>query len=134
MSQSPNVPKPPVKTRTWCFTVNNWTESDLELLSAIPVTYIVHGKEVSASGTPHLQGYLTLRSPQRLSMMKKYHPKAHWEPARSVEASKRYCKKDGNFAETVHHPLTPAEETAVVRAELALLPRMNFPRIFPRPR
>lgn len=86
-------------SRTWCFTVNNWTEEDFLSIKSLPFSYLIIGKEVSKTGTPHLQGYVTLQSPSRLSGLKKINGRAHWEIARSVEASKRYCKKDHNYHE-----------------------------------
>lgn len=86
-------------SRTWCFTLNNWTEEDYLSLKNLSFSYLLIGKEVSSSGTPHLQGYVTLQKPSRLSALKKVNARAHWEVARSVEASKRYCKKDGDYKE-----------------------------------
>lgn len=50
----------PNRTRQVCFTLNNYTDDEFSALKiAYPVyfDYICFGKEVSASGTPHLQGY-----------------------------------------------------------------------------
>ena len=47
-----------------CFTLNNYTDNDVELLRCFYVEcckYLVCGKEVGESGTPHLQGFFTLK-------------------------------------------------------------------------
>jgi len=41
----------------------------------------------------HFQGAVQLRDQQRLSALKKWLPTAHWEPARKVEALKKYAMK-----------------------------------------
>ena len=49
----------------WCFTLNNYTADEVEAIERKSsdrelCTYIVYGKEVGESNTPHLQGYLEL--------------------------------------------------------------------------
>jgi len=84
----------------WCYTVNNWTETDYATFAAIDCKYQVIGKETGDSGTPHLQGYIVFQTNKRISALKKLHPTAHFEPAKGshIQASD-YCKKDGEFAE-----------------------------------
>jgi len=91
-------------SRTWCFTINNYTDEDKILLHQLPFCYLIYGHELSKTGTPHLQGYVTLQSASRLSGLHKRIPRAHWEQARSVEASKRYCMKDGNYRQFSSNP------------------------------
>lgn len=88
------------KSTRWCYTLNNYSSNDFPILHSFPTKYHIYGKEVSDSGTPHLQGFLILKSQSRLSAMKKLHPKAHWEVAKgtSTQASD-YCKKEGDFEE-----------------------------------
>ena len=72
------------KARNWVFTLNNYEDKDIERL-ANPyeqVKYIAYGKEIGESGTPHLQGYIILWEPQRLSFFKKQIPRAHMEVMR----------------------------------------------------
>jgi len=45
---------------------------------------MLYGKEKGASGTPHLQGYVTFKQQKRLSALKKLLPTAHWEPAKGT--------------------------------------------------
>ena len=56
---------PPTKQSTrYCFTLNNYTDNDIELVRSLYVDYcmyLVYGKEVGKCGTPHLQGFFTLK-------------------------------------------------------------------------
>lgn len=88
-----------VSTR-WCFTLNNYDEDSTTAISKWDTKYTVFGKELSASGTPHLQGFVIFKKSYRLSGTRKLLPTAHWEIAKgtSHEASD-YCKKDNDFVE-----------------------------------
>lgn len=89
-----------MSSKRWCFTINNYSDEDIGLLSGLECKYLVYGKEVGESGTPHLQGFCTFSGMKRLSAMKKIHPTAHWETAKGTsEQAAAYCKKDGNFFE-----------------------------------
>ena len=82
-----------------CFTLNNYTDHDIELLRkfyADYCKYLVYGKEVGESGTPHLQGFFTLKL--KLSMVGVH--KALGTSAIALLAAKgssaqasTYCKK-----------------------------------------
>lgn len=84
-------------SKSWSFTINNYTPDDEKLLNDLEVAYIVYGKEVGDSGTPHLQGFVTFRKTNRLAALKKIHPTAHWEPAKAADAAANYCMKDKNY-------------------------------------
>jgi hypothetical protein len=87
-------------TKNWCFTLNNYTPDDEVILSELPCEYLIYGREVGDSGTPHLQGYIQMAVRKRLPGMKKILAKAHWEPAKADQPSnKAYCSKDGDFVE-----------------------------------
>ncbi len=86
------------KYRGWCFTINNWNADDEAILATLgnkPSTvWLIYGKEIGESGTPHLQGYVYFRHQVRLSSLKKAHKTAHWEPAHGSHAAQAlYCKK-----------------------------------------
>lgn len=88
------------KASRWCFTINNYTEEEHELLKALECNYLVIGKEVGENGTPHLQGFVTFKGQKRLSAMKEINRRAHWEPAKGTsEQAANYCKKDGDYFE-----------------------------------
>lgn len=86
-------------SKTWVFTLNNYTDEDFESCKTWSYTRIIVGKEVGESGTPHLQGTVVFDGAKRMSALKKLLPKAHWEICRDIDASWTYCKKDGNFWE-----------------------------------
>lgn len=92
------------KSRGWCFTLNNYTQEDIEHLKSIPVEYIIFGKEKApTTGTPHLQGYVYFPTPR--VMPKKLIPRAHLEPQRGTpNQASDYCEKDGDFYESGTRP------------------------------
>lgn len=85
----------------WCFTLNNYTDSDIEKIKNYKNKYLIFGKEIGENGTPHLQGYIEFSTNHKLDRLKKHiSEKAHWEKRKgtAVEAS-TYCKKDGEYYE-----------------------------------
>lgn len=96
--------------RHWCFTLNNPTEADQELLDQAweqgKLEYLICGNEVGATGTPHVQGYMILKKQGRLSAVKKLLPRAHIEPTKGLpQQAADYCKKDGDFQERGELPV-----------------------------
>lgn len=100
----PRVGAPP-PSRYWCFTWNNfpadWRSSFEACRAGINNVKIVHlavGIEGLADGcTPHLQGYFSLTTNQRLSALKALWPSVHFEIKRgSVEEAVDYTTKEGN--------------------------------------
>ena len=91
--------------RRYCFTLNNWTDAEYANLASLlsqenVVSYGVVGKEIGEQGTPHLQGFVIFKSPQRLDAVRSLIPRAHLEVARATsEQASGYCKKDGDFVE-----------------------------------
>lgn len=103
--------KQSVRSNRVCFTLNNYTEEEITLLSAWitlhekDLMFAVVGKEKGESGTPHLQGFLHLKSAYlkakngTVSFWKQVPGllRAHFESARGTdEDSKKYCSKDGD--------------------------------------
>lgn len=90
--------------KNWCFTLNNYTSDDYhrltELVDNEECVYIIFGKEVGDSGTPHLQGFIAFSKRVYLTDVKKRISRtAHFELARLVPESIEYCKKDGDVFE-----------------------------------
>lgn len=84
-------------SKSFCFTINNWSESDINTLDNILCNYLIYGKEVGENGTPHLQGYVSFSKNYKLGGLKKIHSKAHWEVAKTRDEAINYCMKDGKF-------------------------------------
>lgn len=92
-------------SRRWCFTWNEFTDEDilkLENIDQSKIDYIIYGCEgLTEDKTPHLQGYLELKSPVRRAGVKKlldpeFGSKSvvHVEPADAPrECNIIYCKK-----------------------------------------
>lgn len=90
------------KYRNWCFTVNNYTDNDVNAMESVASTarYLVYGKEVSESGTPHLQGFVMFPNQRKATALHKLFPSpTHWTVARDLVASATYCRKDGDYKE-----------------------------------
>jgi len=86
--------------RRWCFTLNHYSEDEIGSLDNLTCKYLIYGKEVGESGTPHLQGFLIFEDLVSLAKCKERIPRAHLEPAKgSSEQASDYCKKDGDFVE-----------------------------------
>lgn len=91
------------RSRNWCFTLNNYTEHDIDRLNEqniLNYTYITYGKEIGEQGTHHLQGYVEFKNAKDLKTLKKFNDRAHWEKRRGKqEQAITYCHKDGNIIE-----------------------------------
>lgn len=83
------------KGKRWCFTLNNYEEQDLDLISGYPCTFLIYGLEVGDTlATPHVQGYVEFKSQKRLGTLKKWLPRAHFERAiGTAEQNIAYCSK-----------------------------------------
>lgn len=99
------------RSRSWCFTVNNYTEQDRDQLRALSCQYLVFGYERGEEGTPHLQGYVHFKSAKTMSAVKKLLPRAHLEERRAtVDRAVEYCKKDGDYEEFGDKPMSQKEK------------------------
>ena len=96
--------------KRWVFTLNNYSPEEVERVRSFSSRYVVFGREVGASGTPHLQGFVIFKNAQRITALKKLLPRAHWEPAKGTsEQASTYCKKDGDFEEIGSCPATSGD-------------------------
>lgn len=87
----------------WCFTLNNYTKSDIdELCSKLSDCEYVFQEETGESGTPHLQGYVNFPSKVRPKGM--FSNKGiHWEKSRCWESSIAYCCKEETRTGKIFH-------------------------------
>lgn len=100
-----------LRSRNWCFTINNYTSADISLLTEADCRYLVYGKETGDNGTPHLQCYVMYSSLKSLKQMKEWHATAHFEKAMGDSLQNyNYCTKDGVFHEIHERPLTQKEQ------------------------
>lgn len=109
--------------RAYTFTLNNYSEEEYKSILSIKAKYIVVGKEVGDSGTPHLQGYVYYANARSFVSVCKGLPRAHVEVAVAGATSNfEYCSKDGDFVEVGDRPMSSKEkgEGEVKRWELAL--------------
>ncbi len=75
--------------------------------------YIVLGREVSETGTPHLQGYCVFKNRKRLTGAKKVWPRAHLEiksKHSTYEEAITYCQKDGDWDEFGVRPVSNSQK------------------------
>lgn len=90
------------KCRAYCFTLNNYTDVDLDRLEKgkSDTRYLVFGYEVGASGTYHIQGYVEFKNARTLKSMQKWLPRAHFEKRKGTpKQAADYCKKEGKYDE-----------------------------------
>ncbi len=107
--------------RHWCLTLNNPQVEAYpheSWLSDLDIEYLIYGKEVGTSGTPHLQMYLCYINRKSLHQIKGDFPRAHIERMRGspLQAS-LYCKKDKHWEEFGILPKTPAEKSSEMLLE-----------------
>lgn len=103
------------RSRGWVFTWNNAGDDDddycQELINNDSIRYICYGREVGDSGTPHLQGYLYFNHPRTFTGVKKLLKHCHIEIQKGTcDEAIQYCKKDGDYFETGHRPISQQEK------------------------
>ncbi len=87
----------PSQLYQWFFTLNNFTELDvlhLKMRFNKMCKWWIFEEETGKEGTPHLQGNISLKVKLRLTSIKKWDKRIHWEPTRNVEAAIEYCQKE----------------------------------------
>lgn len=89
-----------LRSRGWCFTINNDDPNDLDEVLLLNCTYIVFGFEEGEEGTNHIQGYVHFANARTMIQVKTLLSRAHLEVARgSAHDNYKYCTKDGDFYE-----------------------------------
>lgn len=94
--------------RNYTFTHNNYKNTELE--DELDCRYIIYGKEVGESGTPHLQGVVVFKNGKTVAAARKSLPGCHIEIAKNLTAAIEYCKKDGDFTERGDKPMSQKEK------------------------
>ncbi|ARV76501.1 putative rep protein [Garrulus glandarius associated circular virus 1] len=101
----PTVPGKLGKSRSCCWTLNNYHDDDIIRLRHYgknSCRYMVFGYEVApGTGTPHLQGYVSWENPRSLDAFKlEISQRLHLEKTRGTpKQASDYCKEDGKFEE-----------------------------------
>jgi hypothetical protein len=86
------------RVRDWCFTYNNYTAEEEEMLKTDKdILYMIYGHEIApTTGTPHLQGYFYFKNAKTRSAIKKRYKRISVRPCNgSAEQNRAYCIKDG---------------------------------------
>jgi len=104
--------------RSWCFTLNNWTQAEWESLCDADCRYLCMGQEKGASGTPHVQGYMVMPNQKTFSAMRNWFAallgsaRVHLEAAIAESlANYEYTSKEGGvFFEKGDRPLSAKEK------------------------
>lgn len=89
------------RAKRWCFTLNNYDEDKQQAVRELAANseYLVFGREVGESGTPHLQGFIIFKDQLRFNRVQEMLPGCHLSVARTVQKAAEYCRKDGDFEE-----------------------------------
>lgn len=100
-----------VSTR-WCFTLNNYTEEEVEAINGLDVKYMIYGKEISpTTGTPHLQGFIVFSGSKKITGVSKLIPRAYLVVAKGSSVQNiTYCSKEKDVVEFGIRPKTPMEK------------------------
>jgi len=104
------MPNLNVRSRSFCFTINNYTARSTPSLAGTGACYLLFGREVGDSGTPHLQGFIHYANARTVRSVIGKLPGAHVEKALGTYSQNRtYCTKGGDFDEFGEPPSDPAE-------------------------
>lgn len=91
----------------WIMVLNNWTNDELNKISSIcseKCKYAIIESEVGEQGTPHLQGYIELKTKARPSSLFNI-PRIHFEKAKGTrEQNDNYCSKDNKIVVSIGRP------------------------------
>lgn len=89
------------RSKYWVFTINNYNDLDESTIhkscEGSDISYLIYGKEIGESGTPHLQGYVEFHARVRMRRCKDLiSNRGHFEVRRgSGTQAREYCLKDG---------------------------------------
>ena len=86
-----NKPSCLKKSRSWCFTLNNFSDEDIVFYRDTKHRKYAFQHEVGKSGTHHLQGVVYFANARDFNQMKQLHSKCHWEITKCMKGSIGYC-------------------------------------------
>lgn len=121
------------QSKYWCFTLNNYTESEIEIIVQVfdegGFKYVM-GKEVGEEGTPHIQGYVEHEKrfrPSELKFGELSWNRLHWEKRRGsgIQAT-QYCMKDGDYSTNIRdikEPLVKMERKYLTEKQCEIADR-----------
>jgi hypothetical protein len=99
------------QAKEFAFTLNNYNDDDIARLMSLEndVEYLVFGKEVGESGTPHLQGHVVFAKKRSWNKVRLMIGgplgRAMVSVARKPAYSEEYCRKDGDYTEIGIRPI-----------------------------
>jgi len=104
--------KKEVRSKGWCFTVNNYTDDDIAYVMSLyeedyTCEYLIVGFEVGdRDGTPHMQCFINYRNQRYFTPMQKLLYGYHIEKqkSKSAVAAAVYCTKEHDVYEVGHRP------------------------------
>lgn len=80
-------------SKSWVFTLNNYTPEEEASIKLWECSYLIFGHEVGENNTPHLQGHVIFKRGYRLKQLKTFCARAHFEPCKAIEQAANYCTK-----------------------------------------
>ena len=98
------------RARAWQFTINNYQDVPRELPPN--ARYLCFGREVSSTGTKHIQGYVVFKyAVKKPSRFFENCGRGHFQVAKgSADENAEYCEKDGDFVEYGERPQNKADQ------------------------
>lgn len=81
------------RARSFIFTWNNYTEESIGTLKGLTYKYLIYGKEVGESGTPHLQGLIQFSNARSWEAVRKELLGADVRACKDPVSAMLYCKK-----------------------------------------
>ena len=98
-------------SKTWMYTLNNWTENELDNLKKLSnVNKHVCGSEIAPStGTPHLQGRVTFNKEWTFNMWKTFNERISVRIAKYEDCE--YERKEGNILIDIDNRKKKGERT-----------------------
>lgn len=116
------------RSRNWAFTLNNYTELEIDAITRFSKCKYLFQEETGESGTPHLQGTLQFKDAKTLSKLKKLLPRAHLEICQDLKASLRYCCKEDSRTGEIYSNFDYSKFTQNTHVKMTV-EEMNIARV-----